>query len=81
MSGAATLRMSAAVDTDCGLTPLASAKCDWLMPSVRRRRVHLRHEGGDAAGVPAGQQVGVVVGRVHEQPAEHLLLGQTARRA
>ena len=44
------------------------------MPSAAAACVHLRHEGGDAAGVPAGQQVGVVVRRVDEQPSEQLLL-------
>ena len=34
MSGAATFRMSAAVDMDCGETPLGSAKWDWRMPSA-----------------------------------------------
>ena len=33
MSGAATFKMSPAVDTDCGETPLGSAKCVWCMPS------------------------------------------------
>ncbi len=34
MSAAAAFKMSAAVDIDCGETPLGSAKCDWRMPSV-----------------------------------------------
>ena len=40
-----------------------------------RGGVHLRHEGGDAPGVPGGQQVGVVVGRMHQHAAEDLGLG------
>ncbi len=40
------------------------------------RRVHLCDEGRDAAGVPPGQEVGVVVRRVHEQAADDLALGQ-----
>ena len=34
MSGAATLRMSPAVETDWAEIPLASAKWVWLMPSA-----------------------------------------------
>ena len=32
MSSAATLSRSAAVDSEAGPTPLASAKCEWSMP-------------------------------------------------
>ena len=45
MSGAATFKMSLAVDCDAGAKPLGSAKWVWLMPSCGRGRVHLGHEG------------------------------------
>ena len=82
MSGAATFEQVRWRSTaEPGSTPLASAKCGVAHAERGRVGVHLRHEGGDAPGVPAGEEVGVVVGRVHEQPAEHLLLGDAARRA
>ena len=40
-----------------------------------RGGVHLRHEGGNAPGVPGGQQVGEVVSRVHQHAADHLCFG------
>ena len=67
---------SEAVDSEPGSTPLAIGEVRVVHAEASGVGVHLGHEGGDAPGVPAGQQVGVVVGRVHQQAAEHLLLGQ-----
>ncbi len=77
MSGPATFKMSAAVDSEPRIDPAGVGEVG-VVPcrAAAAVSVHLRHEGGHAAGVPAGQQVGVVVGRVHQQPAEHLLLRQ-----
>ena len=54
MSGAATLSMSDAVDTEAGIHPTGVGEVRLGHAEPCRVRVHLGHEGGD--GYPASQR-------------------------
>ena len=76
MSADATFKMSDAVDTDAGLTPLASAKWVLVMPSSAAAAFILATKAAMLPASQFGEHVGVVVRRVDEQPAQELCLAQ-----